>query len=115
MRGRGGTRGRGFATFFEKKVAPKNFLGNGWLEVCTNTSKARLYMKTKAFVYCVLQRIARAIFWVPPPQKIIKNRFAWRRGRGGMRFCYLFRKKGGRVHAKGELSRKKVPLFIVIF
>ena len=67
-----------FATFFEKKVAPKNFWENGWLEVCTNTSKAILYKKTETFVYCVLQRIARAIFWVPPPQKIIKVRFAWK-------------------------------------
>ena len=67
--------GCGFATFFEKKVAPKNFWAKGVAEVYTNTSKTRLYMKTKAFVYGVLQRIARAIFWVPPPQKIIKVRF----------------------------------------
>ena len=68
-------------TFFrESSDTSKNFWANGWLEVCTNTSKTRLYMKTKAFVYGVLLRIARAIFWVPPPQKIIKNRFAWGMG-----------------------------------
>ena len=29
------------------------------------------------FVCGVILRIARAIFWVPPPQKINKDRFAW--------------------------------------